>query len=174
MVAKSEEQVLIRLEEEEDALRDASVAEGAQGKNGSDYRQMYNLFLRLFNDAATIRADPNAFMTDKGQYNDKVINAYAKLMGLAMKGMSELNRMRNNDKMVARMLNENTKDLAQSVVIELGNELKSVIEAIDTGADSDEVVVRLKRLMYRRVPEIFLKSAGETLTATRESYGLLN
>jgi len=162
-----------RLLEEENELRAVSPIEGALGKNNSDYRAMYDLFLRLFNDAASLRADPSAFMKD-GVYNDKVINAYAKLMGLAMKGMEGLNRMRNNDKMVSRMLNETAQDMAQAVSIELGAELKAVIDLVDTGATPDETVIRLKRLMYKKVPEIFLKAANNSITSTREEYGLLH
>jgi hypothetical protein len=164
---------LERLLEDEEALRDIGFEEGAQGKNGSDYRKLYDIWLKIFEFANTIKADPQAFQFANGAYNDKMINAYSKLMGLAMKGMTDLNRMRNTDRMVARMLSENSQNLAQSVSIELGLELKAVIEAIDRGETSDEVAIRLKRIMYRKVPEIFLKSASEALTSTRESYGLL-
>lgn len=158
-------------EEEEDELRAIGPAESAFGKNGSDYLRMSELCQRLFDDAATIRSNPRAFIVD-GHYNDKVINAYSKLMSLVLKGRADLSRMRNQDKMVDRILNENTRDLSQAVSIELGAEVKSIIQAIDAGSDSDEVIILLKRLMYQRIPQIFLKSAKETLESTREEYGL--
>lgn len=163
-----------RLLEEEEALRDINPHEGALGLNSSDYRRMYDLFLRLFQDASALRADPHAFLTPTGQYNDKVINAYAKLMGLAMKGMESLNKMRNTDKMVSLMLDSTAKDLSQAACVELGVEIKGIIDVIDRGATSDEVVLALKRLMYKRVPEIFLKTASITLNSTKETYGLLH
>lgn len=162
-----------RLVEEDDELRSISPAEGAQGRNGSDYRQMYDMFLHLVNDAAAIRGDPKAFRDANGTYNDKVINAYSKIMSLAIKGMSELNRMRNNDKMVSKILNEHAQDLSQNVSIELGLEIKAIVEAIDHGESSEDIAIRLKRLMYRRIPEVFLRVASETLTASRAEYGLL-
>lgn len=163
-----------RLIEEEDELRRISPSEGASGKHGSDYRHTFDLFLRLYQDAATIRKDPMAFIDAKGKYDATVINAYAKLMGLALRGMSELNKMRNNDKMVAGLLEAHTKDFAQSVAIELGAEVKAVIDAVDRGDNKAEVILQLKRLMHRKIPEIFLKSAGATLHASKEEYGLLN
>lgn len=163
-----------RLTEEEEELRALAPIEGAMGKNGSDYRNMYSMFLRLFQDAAALRADPKAFLTPSGQYNDKIINAYAKLMGLAMKGMESLNKMRNNDKMVAGILETNTKELAQAACIELGVEVKNIIDAIDRGASSDDVVLKLRRMMHTRIPEIFLKTASVTLHSTKDQYGLLH
>jgi len=163
-----------RLLEDEDELRSISPSEGAYGKNGSDYRQMFAMFSRLLQDATVIRSDPKAFVDSKGNWNEKVLGAYAKLMGLAMKGMSELNKMRNNDKMVAGLLEAHTKDFAQSIAIELGAEVKSIIEAVDRGDNKLEVILLLKRLMHRKIPEIFLRSAGSTLHASKEEFGLLS
>lgn len=163
-----------RLTEEEEELRALAPIEGALGKNGSDYRNMYSMFVRLFQDATALRADPKAFLTPSGQYNDKVINAYAKLMGLAMKGMESLNKMRNTDRMVAGLLEANTKELAQASCIELGIEIKKIIDSIDQGSDADDVVLRLRRLMHTRIPEIFLKTASTTLHAIKDQYGLLH
>ncbi len=165
---------LTRLLGEEEALRDLNPTEGAMGLNSSDYRRMYDLFLRLFQDAATLRADPQAFMTASGQYNDKIINAYAKLMGLAMKGMESLNRMRNNDKMVATILDSATRDIAQAACVDLGIELRNLIALIDRGASGNEVVIAIKRLMNKRVPEIFFKTTISTLHSTKEEFGLLH
>ena len=163
-----------RLEEEEEELRKISPIEGAMGRNGSDYKNLYDMFLRLFEDAATMRANPKAFINESGQYNDKIINAYAKLMGLAMKGIESLNRMRNNDRMVEKMLDGHAKEFAQYAAVELGVELKNVIDSIDRGASSDEIVIRLKKMMHKRIPEIFLRSATVTLQAAKEEHGLLN
>jgi hypothetical protein len=165
---------LDRLLEEEDALRDLSPMEGALGLNSSDYRRMYDLFLRLVQDAQSLRADPHAFLTPEGRYNDKIINAYAKLMGLAMKGMESLNRMRNNDKMVSTMLDSNARELSQLACVDLGVEIKSIIDMIDGGASSEDTVMSLRRLLYRRVPEIFLRGATSSLKSTKEEFGLLH
>lgn len=163
-----------RILAEEEELRSVSPMEGALGQNQSDYRTMWDLYSRLFQDAVALRADPKSFITASGQYNDKVINAYAKLMGLAMKGIESLNKMRNNDRMIAQMLNDSARDLSQQAAVELGVELSACIDMLDAGADREDVILRLKRLKHKRLPEIFLKTAGESIRSVKESHGLLN
>lgn len=173
---KSTDQIHIALErliEEEEELRKISPTDGALGRNASDYHQMYSLFMQIVEQAKSIRLDPKAFVTATG-YNDRMLNAYTKMVSVGMKAISELNRMRNNDRMVAYMLDKQTRDLIQSVTIDIGIELKSLIDALDRGEQSDDLAVRIKKLMYRRLPDIFLKSASSTLESAKSEFGLLH
>lgn len=165
----------IRLLEEEEELRKISPIDGAYGRNASDYRQMYDLFLRVVEDAKSLRADPHAFLNAQGQYNDKVINAYSKLIGLGMKAIDSLNKMRNADRMTAHILDAHTRELAQAVTIEIGLEIKDIIEKVDRGElTPGDFVIALKAFLYKRLPKIFLTSAKTTLHSAKEQYGLLN
>lgn len=164
-----------RLFEDEEELRRISPMDGVHGKNASDYRHMFDLFITMKEQATIIRADPNAFLAPSGKgYNDKMINAYAKLLGLAMKAMSELNRMRNHDKMTAHILNEHTREFTQGVTVDLSLELRKAVDALKRGEDRIEVAQMLEKLLYRRIPEIFLSSASSALQTTKKEFGLLN
>lgn len=161
-----------RLIEEEEELRKISPASGATGMNASDYYNMYDLFMNVVQKAKALGEDPQAFLSKTGVYNDKLFNAYARLMATAMKAISELNKMRNADKMAALILDEHTRELSQSVSIELGVELKRLIDSIDRGKSSPEVSAELKRLLYKRLPEIFMRAADATLASVKDEYGL--
>lgn len=161
--------VLVEAEEE---LRGISPVDGVHGTNASDYKHLYDLFLQVKESAAAIRSNPTAFATAHG-YNDKVINAYTRLVSTAMKALSDLNRMRNNDRLVASMLDSHTKELAQSVTIDLARDLRELIGEVDNGLTSDETVIRLKQLLYKRLPEVLLANAQKSLTSSKREFGLL-
>lgn len=168
----SADAVLQRLDEEEQALRDIDIVGGALGKNASDYTHMYSIFVSLVEHIKAIKADPAAFFDDRQRYNDKMLNAYSKLVSTAMKALSELNRMRNADKMTAHILDRHTRDLVQLAAVDIGKELKLAIEAAESGEDGAAIAERLRRLVHRRLPEIFVKSAQETLLSSKDEFGL--
>lgn len=166
------EPTLTRLIEEEEELRRISPTDGALGKNGSDYRNMYDLFLQVVEPAKTLRMDPKAFINRNGEYNDKMLGAYTRMMGTAIKALGELNKMRNNDKMIAHILDTQTRELVQAAAIEIGVYLKRVIENLDRTGDQDEAIIEIKRLMYRELPQIFIRAAASTLSSAKEEFGL--
>lgn len=163
----------LRLDEEDGALRAVSPTEGALGRNASDYHQMWSLFMQIVERANSMNADPNAFTTKYG-FNEKTLNAWTKMIATARSILEGLNKMRNADKMTRYILENYTRGLAQSVTIELGMEVKTVLDALDAGEDREAIAIRLKRFIYRRVPEIFLRSATETLASTKEEFSLLH
>ncbi len=159
--------------EEEEELRKISPSEGAHGKNASDYYNMYDLFMGVVEQAKALKADPRAFVDSRGRYDDKIMNAYTRMIGTAIKAISELNRMRNHDRMVSHILDKQARELVQSSTIDLGLELKMLLEAIEKEEDSEDLILRVKKLMYRRLPEIFAKSAHSSLSLTKEEFGIL-
>lgn len=166
-------ETLARLAEDEDMLRGVSPVEGALGRNSSDYHNMWSLFTQVVDRANAMNADPTAFVTSHG-VNEKTLNAWTKMIATAKSILSDLNRMRNTDRLVAGLLEDHTRALTQAVCAELGVEVKAIIDAIDAGEDKNDVVIMLKALMYRRIPEIFLKSASTTLVTAKEEFGLLH
>jgi len=164
--------ISLTLDSEEEELRKIAPSRGAFGENASDYLNMYDMFMSVIQHAKALSSDPNAFLTPQGTYNDKIINAYKGLMGTAIKAMTELNKMRNADKMTAFILDSNTRDLVGAASVEIGMEIKKIIDGVDSGNSSDEVVLGLKRLMYQKLPKIFTEAAQESLEITKETYGL--
>lgn len=164
---------LERVCEEESALRKASHAEGAMGHNSSDYRHMWTLFMQIVERADSMNSDPNAFSTGTG-FNEKTINAWTKMIATARSILEGLNKMRNADKMVGVILDKHTRTLAQAVTIDLGVELKRVLDSVDRGDDHSAIAFNIRKLMYKRLPEIFLRSARASLDSSREEFGLMH
>lgn len=163
---------LLRFDQEEEELRKMSPSEIALGRNSSDYFLMSDIFSNIAEHIRVIKADPKAFFDEAGRYNDKMINAYKGLVNTAMKALSELHRMRNADKMTAHILDHHTRDLVQSAAVEIGQELKSIADAAESGEDGALIATRVRRLLHRRLPEIFVKSASTTLAESKEEFGL--
>lgn len=168
----STEELIHSLEHEEDALRRISKRDGALGKNASDYEKMYELYLLTMERAQAISADPRAFLTRSNEYNDKMINAHAKLITTARSILADLNKMRNQDRMTNHMLELNTRELVQAAAIAFGIELKKLTDAIDNGANTDEISLELKRLMHQKLPTIFTSAASSSLDAVKSEFGL--
>lgn len=164
-----------RFVEDESSLRAISPDEGVHGENSSDYRHMYDLFLRMTRAAATLRNDPTAFVGKYG-YDDKVMNAYIKMEATALKALSELNRMRNQDRMTTVILDNHTRDISEMVAIEVGRELRLLLGSLEneSSVNTSELSLRLRSLLYKRLPEILITIANKSLDASKKEYGLLN
>ena len=163
---------LSRLAEEEEELRKISPIEGALGRNHSDYHSMWNLFTQIVDRANVMNQDPAAFVTKDG-FNEKTLSVWTKMISTAKSILEGLNKMRNNDKMMSLLLEDHTKAFTQSVCIELGVEIKRIIEDIDEGSTKDDIILSLKRLMYKKIPHIFTKSATSTLAQAKEDFSLI-
>lgn len=143
------------------------------GRNHSDYHYLFNLFQQIIERANSMNSDPTAFV-DKFGYNEKLISAWTKMIATAKSILEALSKMRNADKMVGLMIEDHTKVFTQACCVEIGNEIKKVIEVIDTDEDRDQVVIMLKRLMYKKIPEVFLKAAVATVNQTKADYHVMH
>lgn len=164
-----------RLEEEEEALRRVSPIEGALGRNASDYHNMFTLFRQIVERANALNENPNAFMGPMGQINTKALDSWTKLINTARQTLQNLNSMRNADRMTSYILDRHTRDLVQAVTVELGLELKEILDMVENeGGTADDVAFKIRKLMHRRLPDIFLRSATGTLQTVKQEYGLIN
>jgi len=162
-----------RFDEEEEALRSVSPIEGALGRNASDYNNMWSLFCQIVERASAMNADPDAFLTPTGRYDDKSLNAWTKMIATARSILEGLNKMRNSDRLTAHILEKHAQDLSQAVAVELGRSLREIATMVDT-SDKQELRNALLKFMNRGVPEIFAKSVKSTLGSAKEEFGLLN
>lgn len=162
------------LEKEEAELRRLSPHEGAMGLNASDYKSMFSLFRRMVEDTLALRSDPNSLLNSRGQWDPKILTVYTKMIDTAAKILKNLNSMRNTDKMTSHLLESQTRSFANSVAVGLSIEFKELLAAIDRGESRDDLALRVKRIMFKRLPEIMVKSSDDTLKESKESFGLLH
>lgn len=164
---------LERFESEENELRASSAYEGALGRNDSDYMQMWGIFMALSRRAAAMGADPSAFVNPvTGQYNLKAVEVWQRLWDTARKTISDLNKMRNQDRMTGHILDEHTRSFSEAVAAPLGAELRSIVDLLDE-SDPDGASRALQQLLTRGIVDIFSTAAATTLPALKAEYGLL-
>lgn len=159
-----------RLDEDEEALSQLAPVAGAMGEGYSDYRNMYDLFQRAIQPAITLQ-DSAAFVNAKGGWNPEVMNVYVRLISTAIKAMSELNRMRNADRMTAALLEEQTKAVAQSAARRISVELRGVQTLLEEGS-IEAAQKSLQHFLSRGLPDLLLDSSVTSLREIREEYGL--
>lgn len=162
-----------RLRVDEDELRRVSAVEGALGQNASDYHNMWTLFTQMVERADAMNENPNAFLTAQGTIDVRALGAWTKMIATAKSILEGLNRMRNDDKMVAHMLDDHTRMFVQDVSISIGMELKGLIDRLEEDGEREHADA-VRRILYRRLSEIFLRSAESTLTQAREKFGLVH
>lgn len=153
------EVIPLRMDDEEQELRRI-----APGDNHDDYHHMYALFVDVVQHALGMSTDPNAFRDSRGDYNALTINAYRGLLSTAAKTLESLNKMRNADKMTEYLVEQSTRDLVGAASIEIGFELKKILDMLDSGASDGELGIAIKQLMFRKLPSIF---AQASVSATR-------
>lgn len=158
-----------RLDADEQDLLDLGT--GAMGQDYSDYRHMYDLFQKAIQPALALK-DSDAFLDAKHKTWDvQVMNVYVKLIQTAIKAMSELNRMRNADKMTSLLLEEHTQALSQRAARNLAVELEGISKLLAQG-NTEAAKVTLHDFVRERIPEIFLEAGLAALDEVREEYGL--
>lgn len=165
---------LARLLEDDEELRKFSPEDGALGRNNSDYHAMYYMHSQVLTLANQIRQDPGAMKTEEGHWNRQNIAVYDKLVSTAIKAQSELNKMRNQDRMTTHIVREHSANLLIETSAGLGREINRVVEMLQAGEDRQVVTVALKQLLSRVLPPMMTKISKEVLESTIEKFGLPN
>lgn len=164
----------LRLDEEEEHLRQYNLLAGVKGENTSDYRHVYDLFLKIYTDAKALRANKTIFIDPTThKVNDKAINAYAKLISIALKAISELNRMRNSDKLVQSVLDKHAQTMAQALTTNLAVELTRIITGLQNGTmTAQKGAQALRLLLHRRLPEFCVEARDEAYEQAKTEFKL--
>jgi hypothetical protein len=142
-----------RLEREALELERADPRVGALGERDNDYFRMWELFQRLMTRVVALDKDPTAFWTADGRHDMHKLNVWTGMVSAARGVLSDLNKMRNSDRLTASILEQHTLKLSQSLAAGLGEQLRAVESAM---------------------PAMFRRAAEETLEMTRSRYGLVN
>ena len=154
------------------ALQEADPKVGALGKNDADYFRMNELFMRLMGRIVALDKDPTAFFTEDSRHDMHKLNVWTGMISAARGVLSDLNKMRNGDRLTASILDQHTLHLAQSLSAGLGEELRPVQAALARG-DSDTASRLLSGALSERVPALFRAAVEESLDHTKTKYGLL-
>jgi hypothetical protein len=173
MKFEEDDELEIRVEEEETELRKVSPIEGALGKNASDYHNMWALYSQLVERVQSLNVDANSFVTPHGTVDVRTLATWTKMIATAKSILEGLNRMRNEDKMVTHMLDRQTRLLVQDVSIGIGLQLKGFIDRLEARGQHD-IADDMRRFLYRRLAGIFLKAAETTLNTSKQEFKLLH
>lgn len=149
----------------------------ALGKNDSDYHNMVELFRRLMRRIIALDADPMAFLSEDGKnHSTNRLNTWKSMIDSAARIVSDLNRMRNQDKMTVSILENHTKKFATAVAGPIGAEIREVRDQLIDIQDpkAQQLALRLDALLTVGVTDIFSKAATSSLRQSKEQYKLPN
>lgn len=154
-----------------DALRALDPNIGALGQGDNDYFRMWELFSKLLRRVAALDKDPTAFWTEAGGHDMYKLNVWTGMIRTAGSVLNDLNKMRNNDKLVVSMLTKQTEKLASMLATQLGGELRTVLKLLDEGRHED-AKAELGDIMRVRIPAAFTAAAETSLEEVKTQYGL--
>jgi hypothetical protein len=162
------------MEEDEKLLKTVADDRAALGYDFSDYKRINDLFLRLYRRIEAIDADPTAFRNGDGEANGYKLVMWVKLIDSARMLISDLNKMRNSDRLTLDMLHGHTKRLSIKAIDDLQAELGSVIAMLEQS--DDEFALRgakvLEAIQQQGVISIFTSAASDTLQQSIEEFNL--
>lgn len=148
----------------------------ALGRNDSDYHNMADLFRRLLRRVAALDADPTAFITAEGRHDMSKLNIWAAMINTAKGVLSDLNKMRNSDRLTISILESHTKSFTAAIAGPLATALLPIHQELARHPDPNVQAVagKVQQLLQSGVVDIFRRAADESLRKSKEQFKLLN
>jgi hypothetical protein len=157
-------------------MKETSPDIGALGKEDNDYFVMWDLFRRLLRRIVAIDADPTAFLSLDGRHDMIRLNTWAGMIDKARSALSDLNKMRNSDKLTMNILEQHTLSFSKTVASGLGDEVRVIIDELRSNSDPQfhAVADRIQDIVSERVPLLFASAGEQALEAIKKRYKLLH
>lgn len=157
-------------------LLQVNPEDGALGKNDSDYHNMWDLFRRLMRRVAALDADPTTFITDNGKHDLAKLNIWAGIINTARGCLTDLNKMRNSDRLTVSILESHTKTFTAAVAQPLAATLLPLQEELAQHTDPNiqAIAARINDLLQVGVVDIFQRAAEDSMRRSKDQFKLLN
>lgn len=137
-----------------------------------DYDEMRALFCELAETMRAIRSDPNALKSPFGGYDVGMIRAMTGMIDALRKIISDVNKMKNSDRLTLAILEGHTKTMSQNLAIPLGEKIRIVLSQLESVEGADAAYDTLMSLVSGDIVEIFRNAATQAMTSSREQYNL--
>lgn len=163
---------LERLTKDDRFLRSLSTREGARGEDESDYRHMYDLYVRISERLRALDNDPTAFITPHNTHDKDMYRIMAVLLAESRKTIEALNKMRNSDRLTLAILDAHTQLFSELVAIPLGEKLKNILLTLQSTPGADQAKTQLLTFLHQDLIGLFQNAAIQAMETSRSTYKL--
>lgn len=161
-----------RITEDDKSLRLLPLpGRAADTEEADEYDEMRALFVELAETMRAIRSDPNSLKSPLGGYDVSMIRAITSMVDALRKIMSDINKMKNSDRLTLAILETHTRSMSQNLAIPLGEKIRVTLAHIEDG-EIDAARDSLMALVQGDIVDIFREAATQAMTSSREQYRL--